>query len=1171
MAWNVLIAHAPAEEVLADTFAKPIEQAGYTISYRGGVSVGESIELDAALALESGGPVVVCGTQLAVGSRWVGQLVNAARAKAGRPRVFVVQMEREAYVELLARDGVIAPYWEDPANAIRGLIRTLLKYYPLETVLGVQFGKQPPAPFQSPPPAADHVRRSRELAVLKQHFLDSGGQLLPNTVGLHGFGGAGKTTLAHLFCADAGVHQACRHGILWVPLGKNPPDPRAQIADLVTALTGECRGCTTLPGARAQLQAALVGRQLLLVLDDVWDEAQINDIVQASAGIARLITTRNTYTLPFEALLVDVANMQEDDAKQVLAVGLPPGEDARLVALARRLACWPVLLRLANRTLRHRIIRQKMAASKALDAVELDLARKGVLAFDAERDQAVAAMVEASLELLGPAERQRYTELAIFPQDVAIPLARAAELWHLTGGLDAYQAEHLVASLLEPLSLLDYDGESGLLRLHDVLRSYLTATLADKTKASLHLRLAEHWGDRPATSDGYDWRWLAFHYARAAMFSEQPQRHALTGKLVALVDDADWQKSHEAALKDLPALRGALACALDAAVADDVPLGVPLVVQAAYALLRFRSDYLRPEPIFELARQGDLDAARRRSALFSIDDHWRQALLLTVAWLAPRSRRDQARQLCDEVLTELAPDAALRNLRAWIRADLWDEAPPSFADPVEPQKADDKLVEELLKRVGGGAYDRSFIGFRGLDPDAQNPDIPHQTRGLIREKTPGRPGMESDDNRTTTRYLAELDGPYLVTYAANNPIKGTDVLNRYLSVYTNYSYAEYRFATLWLLLGFVVQLPRPDGGPWVQDAVVRVLGSALGGASVEFEQGLPIAATALRAQAQDSRARMAVENQANDLIGEAMRLKPGRDREGSDIWAHQKRLMLANAQALGWLLGEEDLARQVLREALSLADSGFAGYQAPACLALAEAIRICLQGDPHAEAAAIEQALEWAQSAAHNVQDPTFCARMTARVNAMRRYWWQGFNLEDRARRLADAGHLPEFAALHRVGHAYLGRRPDALKLPAWTADDGSFDVLARLYQRPKADFLRFNASDKPGKEVAVPDPGFVSHLAARLAAETLAQAGRAPLPPERMQLLRSLVPYAIASPTALDAVLTRLVLAQARAATAPDLVAQATEVEAVLARRPAAKPDDAGSELIAGHSRLPR
>ena len=134
------------------------------------------------------------------------------------------------------------------------------------------------------------------------------------------------------------------------------------------------------------------------------------------------------------------------------------------------------------------------------------------------------------------------------------------------------------------------------------------------------------------------------------------------------------------------------------------------------------------------------------------------------------------------------------------------------------------------------------------------------------------------------------------------------VLSRYLSVYTNYNYAEYRFATLWLLLEFIVGLPRPDGGPWVQDAVVRVLVSAVGGESVEFEQGLPVAGIALRAQAKDPAARMALKEQAHRLIDEAMRIKPGRDREGSDIWAHHKRLMLASAQALGWLLCEEDLA-----------------------------------------------------------------------------------------------------------------------------------------------------------------------------------------------------------------------------------------------------------------------
>ncbi len=88
-----------------------------------------------------------------------------------------------------------------------------------------------------------------------------------------------------------------------------------------------------------------------------------------------------------------------------------------------------------------------------------------------------------------------------------------------------------------------------------------------------------------------------------------------------------------------------------------------------------------------------------------------------------------------------------------------------------------------------------------------------------------------------------------------------------------------------------------------------------------------------------------------------------------------------------------------------------------------------------------------------------------------------------------------------------------------------------------------------PGEAVAVPDPGFTPHLAARLAAATLAAAGPWPLPPERLQLLRSLVPHALGNPTALDAVLTRLVLAQARRATPPDLT-EATALDAVLARR---------------------
>jgi hypothetical protein len=195
---------------------------------------------------------------------------------------------------------------------------------------------------------------------------------------------------------------------------------------------------------------------------------------------------------------------------------------------------------------------------------------------------------------------------------------------------------------------------------------------------------------------------------------------------------------------------------------------------------------------------------------------------------------------------------------------------------------------------------------------------------------------------------------------------------------------------------------------------------------------------------------------------------------------------------------------------------------------------------------------------------------MTARVNAMRENWWQDFELEERVRRLAEARHLVEFAALHLVGHDYEGRRKDALVWEPWVKEDHSFDNLQRLYQRPKADFLRLNDGERPLKDrdkVAVPDPGFVPHIAARLAAEILAQAGSEPLPAERLQLLRMLVPYSVISQTALDAVLTRLVLAQARRAAPPEM-SEALALEAVLARRPKPKQQDAGSELTT--ARLP-
>jgi hypothetical protein len=1027
-------------------------------------------------------------------------------------------------------------------------------------------------PFQAPRPDKDHIQRSVEVAALKARFLDSNGALRSVTVGLRGIGGAGKTTLARLLCSDPGVRQACKDGILWVPFGKNPPDPRAQIADLLTALTGDASGSATLAGARARLQAALHHRAILLVIDDVWNEAHARDLLESSSDSARLITTRDQSTLPFDAADVPLDVMTEDDAFSLLCAGL--GENTldrehrkHLADLARQLGYWPVLLRLANRALLQRT-RQRASLPQALEAVEGALARNGVVAFDTsktvfDRDQAVAATVEASLESLSKNERQRYLELAIFPEDVPIPLEQAAELWHLTAELDRAEADAFITEKLEQRSLLEYRGDSCTLVLHDVLRRYASTQLSDK--ALLHRRLCLAWGDRPDPGASYAWRWLAFHRARAALASDPASRHVLAEELVTLVSDVSWQELHERALADLPALQHAIAHGLEAAVADDAPLGVALVVKAADSAVRFRREHSSPTPMFELAQRGDLEGARRRSELFSIEERWRHALLLVAAWLAPASAREAARQLVQDLRPELEDEESLHHLLAWVRADLWNEPRPNHGCQVSPGSVHERVVEQILKRVGGARYERGVLAAAGLDLDASDPLPPSPTRGLYGGHTLGF-GAGGRDG--TTRYLAEVDGPYLVTWAAVNPDKGREAFQSYISVYTNYNYPEYRYSTLWLLLSHVVRFPRADGGAWVRHVLTGLLASAVGGGSVEFEDGLAVAVRALKARNGDAGERQRLVEHAQALIQDAgpLRLRAGQER--SDMWGIYKRWMFATAQGLAWLLGEKGLAHAVLIEALALSDSGFAGYQTSACLAMAEAFEVCFRGEPDT-AEAVERALEQAQLAAHNVQDPTFCARMTARVNCVRKFWQGRLQVEQRLKLLKGTSQARECSALHYVGQSYRGRRPDALALPDWVFDDGVLENLSRLYQRSTAGFLRLNDSAGPfaqSAEVLVPDPGLTPHLAARLAAEILSESPAANVTPEQLRSLRSLVPYALASPTALDAVLTRLVLAHGRRGT-PLAAGELAAFDAILERRSRARGTNLGIDSFA---RLP-
>ncbi|MCI5168401.1 MAG: TIR domain-containing protein, partial [Candidatus Electrothrix sp. GM3_4] len=127
---KVLIAHAEGEVEQAEKFDESLREAGYEPIHYGTILVGESLTEEAGKVLNSNGPVVLCGTIKATGTRFARRLVNAARSGGGAVRVFPVRIEEEADLEALTWDGKPAEYWQNPTKAAEQLIESLKQYYP---------------------------------------------------------------------------------------------------------------------------------------------------------------------------------------------------------------------------------------------------------------------------------------------------------------------------------------------------------------------------------------------------------------------------------------------------------------------------------------------------------------------------------------------------------------------------------------------------------------------------------------------------------------------------------------------------------------------------------------------------------------------------------------------------------------------------------------------------------------------------------------------------------------------------------------------------------------------------------------------------------------------------------------------------------------------------------
>jgi len=429
-------------------------------------------------------------------------------------------------------------------------------------------------PFMVEDLPEDFVERPGEFDQLITNLLENNREEpVAITAALRGAGGYGKTTLARALCHNKRVQEAFYDGILWVTLGKEPGDLIDKVNDLIELLSSERPGFKSIESATNHLTELLASKHMLIVIDDVWNATHLKPFLLGGAQCARLITTRNFDTLPANARRIDVDAMQPNEAEALLCSGLPQGNETNLSKLLARLGEWPLLLKLVNGALRHRVYNTGQTLADALAYANKALDNRGLTFFDARdeaaRESAVAKTLGVSLELLDSNERARYHELAIFPEDVDIPLPTLETLWKKTGGFSDFDTEELCDRLGKLSLLVRFDPVTRHIRFHDVVRQYLIHEqrdvlhdlhnhLLDAYRSSLPHKPQSSftgWAALPANKQ-YLWRNLAYHLVEAGrreelrtLLFDVAWLHAKLGavNINALIRDYDFLSSDRTA------------------------------------------------------------------------------------------------------------------------------------------------------------------------------------------------------------------------------------------------------------------------------------------------------------------------------------------------------------------------------------------------------------------------------------------------------------------------------------------------------------------------------------------------------------------------------------------------------------------------------------------------
>jgi hypothetical protein len=402
------------------------------------------------------------------------------------------------------------------------------------------------APFPRVRLPENFVERPDALNALKAKLLAVDERTLVVSA-IAGLGGLGKSVLAAALVQDLEVQARFADGILWVTLGQSP-DLQTLLGDWIRELdkSREAFSANTLESASRYLHNLLAERQMLLVVDDVWNAAHAEWFRVGGEGCRVLVTTREAQIDGADYYPLGLMSESEAIAlvRKKLGTKWRSVQEVEVKAFAKLLGYLPLALDLATNQVRDGLsweeLRSEFEAERRSVASGIGRRSRALNLLDSsekwddldekkQRQCSLQACFNVSLKRLTHEQLQQFAWLGVLPEDVNLNSQMATVLWDLR----PLQAKKVLIMLRNRSFLTNgvaTIADEQTYRVHDLMHDMARSLIEEGILSAepipplelAHRQFLERYRERASNhrwdglpNDGYIHRHLTWHLEQA--------------------------------------------------------------------------------------------------------------------------------------------------------------------------------------------------------------------------------------------------------------------------------------------------------------------------------------------------------------------------------------------------------------------------------------------------------------------------------------------------------------------------------------------------------------------------------------------------------------------------------------------------------------------------------